>query len=161
MRFAGIAGWSAAFVLAGSPSLAAQRHQLFAPSGIRADSAREPLPSGFVAEQTFIGIRAGGIGAGIGLVVGLVASKIAAESDPNQDDLGLIAYPIAGGLLGYIVGAPVGVHRFSTRQGIRAPFIAALSGATIGAIVGAPLAGVGWIVTVPLGAALMHDAVRK
>ena len=111
-------------------------------------------PPGFVWEQMRAGARWGSIGALAGLLAG---SALVGQSDGELDALG---YPIAGAMLGYLVGAPLGVYRYSESQGVRAPFLASAGGALIGSV-GIAGFGVAFFVTVPLGAAWMHNKASR
>jgi hypothetical protein len=125
----------------------------------RRDTAarKPPLPDGFVMQQTFAGFVGGAKGMLIGTLVGL--GVVASNPKAFAKDWDAIGPLLAGSLVGYLVGVPIAVNRFSNSKGVHAPFLASLGGATVG-IVGMVGGPVGFF-TIPFGAAVGHDAARR
>ena len=118
-----------------------------------AQTAKPPLPPGFLWSQTKAGIRGGAWG---GLIGGLAG---AAVGDRVKGWEGLYVF-FGAWLGGYVTGSAVGVHRYSNSHGVRAPFAATLAGAVAG-LPGVVLGGFGVVVTVPFGAAVGHNMARR
>jgi len=118
-------------------------------------NASGTLPKGFAKQQAFAAAEAGAVGASIGAVAGLVL-YFAALQQPG-DGLEALGPPVLGGLLGYIVGAPIGVRRYSRERGVEGSMLGSYVGSTVG-ILGLAGAGVGFFVTVPIGATVGYNA---
>jgi hypothetical protein len=115
---------------------------------------QQPAPPGFIWNQMRAGVRWGGYGALVGLVGGSVAVK------GSDGELDALAYPLAGAAIGYLIGAPIGVYRYSTRYGVNANPLAAAAGGLVGTL---GIVGFGFpvIFTVPLGAAWAHNKASR
>ena len=120
-----------------------------------ASAQKPPLPKGFFTSQALAGAAGGGIGALIGGAAGALAARTSNDDDPWG--LNEVLMPIMGALLGYIVGTPIGVWHYSRTHGVDAPIIAPIAGAAIGTL-GFGAFFLPGIVTVPVGATLLHNA---
>jgi hypothetical protein len=124
---------------------------------LRATSQLHALPQGFATQQGFAGARAGAIGSGIGLAAGVALYFIALKKP--GDELESLGPPVAGAMLGYIVGAPIGVRSYSRARGVQGSMVGSYVGSTVG-IIGLAGAGVGFFATVPIGATIGYNVRR-
>jgi hypothetical protein len=119
---------------------------------------RAPLPPGFFGEQSRAAARTGAVFGGIGALAGAIL-YITALQDPGDELEGLLV-PLGGFMLGYVVGAPIGVARFSRARGVHAPLAASFLGSAAG-MVGVVGGGFAVFLTVPVGATIGYNQARR
>ena len=119
-------------------------------------TTKASLPQGFFSEQITVGAR---YGTGVGVVGGLAGYGAYVAFGDRTDDWGAIVAPLVGFMAGYLVGTPIGIHRYSVKHGVRAPFAAPLGGALVGSL-GVGVGGIGFFFTVPVASAWAHNAAR-
>jgi len=111
---------------------------------------RQPLPPGFVTQQTFAGVAGFGIGALTGAFIG---AAVVSDKGGGFAELAGVIYGLA---IGGAVGSSVAVYRFSNAKGYRSSYAATLVGSVAG-FFGGPLL---WV-TVPMGSAIGYNVARK
>lgn len=111
---------------------------------------RQPLPPGFVTQQTIAGF--GGLTVG-GLLGGLAGSALVQDSGGGWEDLAGVIFGMA---IGGAVGSSVAVYRFSNGKGYHSSYAATLLGSVAG-FFGGP---VFWV-TVPIGSAVGYNVARR